>query len=512
MTSTVSYANVAAKGTNPVDKSMELSSETMSAFDSSNLVDTSSNVLYLVKSPNSGNNSDTTLSASNQETGDSDDIPLSSKSIPVNEGKKEKKSLAPAPVPEKSVWGSNGLPPKDALSSVNVDEHKWPTPDKVNQLEGQNQNRSQLQKFIKPITNKWVPISAKVVLPNARNNGQKQNRNRKNKKQSNGGNTNVNSTTSVSQNQTSSRKQNGGVKNNNKNAPNGNHDHQSPQSDQKSVNSFSAGNANRGVPILDVPNDLVFNGSENSAYIQYQQFQQPPYQPIQQGQFPQQQYQEASKPRYNANGSLSGFGKNNYRRYNVATNTPQQYKQRFHVGSQLPSQNGFYHPQPLVQGQGFPNFNNQFRQNQFRPQGYPQMSGYANGSFGFPTPEVQIPPPISPKQEPQEALKQQIDYYFSLENLIRDVYLRKNMDESHGWVSLPFILNFKRVKIIINGIQNSIDNKEIDADSIVLDSILKCENLEINYINDKSVDTATVDDIQLRVKGNFRQWLLPNDA
>ncbi|KAK7676210.1 hypothetical protein QCA50_020826 [Cerrena zonata] len=48
-------------------------------------------------------------------------------------------------------------------------------------------------------------------------------------------------------------------------------------------------------------------------------------------------------------------------------------------------------------------------------------------------PPIQIPPPISPKQDPQQALTQQIDYYFSLENLIRDIYLRKNMDLTEGW-------------------------------------------------------------------------------
>ncbi|ODV65181.1 winged helix DNA-binding domain-containing protein [Hyphopichia burtonii NRRL Y-1933] len=125
-------------------------------------------------------------------------------------------------------------------------------------------------------------------------------------------------------------------------------------------------------------------------------------------------------------------------------------------------------------------------------------------------PPIQIPPPISPKQDPQQALTQQIDYYFSLENLIRDIYLRKNMDLTEGWVNLELILNFKRVKIIINGIQNSLEEsdesaKQKELDSIVLSSIKNCENVEINYIDN---DESTVSKVQLRVKGNFEQWLL----
>ncbi|ODV80583.1 winged helix DNA-binding domain-containing protein, partial [Suhomyces tanzawaensis NRRL Y-17324] len=118
----------------------------------------------------------------------------------------------------------------------------------------------------------------------------------------------------------------------------------------------------------------------------------------------------------------------------------------------------------------------------------------------------QIPPPISPKQDPQQALTQQIDYYFSLENLIRDIYLRKNMD-TEGWVSLSLILNFKRVKIIINGIQNSLESDQ-EVSSIILETVKNCQNLEINYLNEKDAESATIDDVNLRVKDNFEQWLL----
>lgn len=41
----------------------------------------------------------------------------------------------------------------------------------------------------------------------------------------------------------------------------------------------------------------------------------------------------------------------------------------------------------------------------------------------------------------------QMEYYFSVENLCRDIYLRLNMD-TDGWVNLSFIGNFNRVKIL----------------------------------------------------------------
>lgn len=132
---------------------------------------------------------------------------------------------------------------------------------------------------------------------------------------------------------------------------------------------------------------------------------------------------------------------------------------------------------------------------------------FANGMMGYP--HTQIPPPISPKQDPLEALTQQIDYYFSLENLIKDIFLRKHMHEQDGWVPLSLILNFKRVKIILNGIQNSSDLPNVDQDAVVLASLDHCKNLDIDYVNSKTKETATVADINLRVKDNYKQWLLP---
>ncbi|KAI3798823.1 hypothetical protein L1987_34103 [Smallanthus sonchifolius] len=50
----------------------------------------------------------------------------------------------------------------------------------------------------------------------------------------------------------------------------------------------------------------------------------------------------------------------------------------------------------------------------------------------------------------------QIDYYFSNENLVRDTYLRRNMDEQ-GWVSVSLIAGFKKVSLLTDNVQLILD-------------------------------------------------------
>ncbi|KAK1440549.1 hypothetical protein QVD17_06378 [Tagetes erecta] len=50
----------------------------------------------------------------------------------------------------------------------------------------------------------------------------------------------------------------------------------------------------------------------------------------------------------------------------------------------------------------------------------------------------------------------QIDYYFSNENLVKDTYLRRNMDEQ-GWVSARLIAGFKKVSLLTDNVQLILD-------------------------------------------------------
>ncbi|RRT81291.1 hypothetical protein B296_00002541 [Ensete ventricosum] len=61
-------------------------------------------------------------------------------------------------------------------------------------------------------------------------------------------------------------------------------------------------------------------------------------------------------------------------------------------------------------------------------------------------PHPVVPPAMYiPAIDPQRAaLLKQIDYYFSSDNLCKDIYLRQNMDDQ-GWVPVSVIAQFNRV-------------------------------------------------------------------
>ncbi|KAL5986070.1 hypothetical protein ACLOJK_028060 [Asimina triloba] len=70
-----------------------------------------------------------------------------------------------------------------------------------------------------------------------------------------------------------------------------------------------------------------------------------------------------------------------------------------------------------------------------------------------------VPAPVFiPQPDPhlRTMLIKQIEYYFSPENLCKDIFLRQNMDE-HGWVSISLIANFNRVKHLTHDIQFILD-------------------------------------------------------
>ncbi|KAF9421202.1 La ribonucleoprotein domain member 1 [Podila epigama] len=88
-----------------------------------------------------------------------------------------------------------------------------------------------------------------------------------------------------------------------------------------------------------------------------------------------------------------------------------------------------------------------------------------------------------------EALKpfilQQMEYYFSVENLCKDVYMRNQMD-AEGYVPLSLVANFNRVK-------------SLTTDHALIKDALKSSNvIEVN--GDK-----------IRKKGDWATWIFPKD-
>ncbi|XP_058098962.1 la-related protein 1C-like isoform X2 [Magnolia sinica] len=97
-----------------------------------------------------------------------------------------------------------------------------------------------------------------------------------------------------------------------------------------------------------------------------------------------------------------------------------------------------------------------------------------------PTPAMYF---TAPDPQLRTTLMKQIDYYFSSENLCKDIYLRRNMDEQ-GWVTISLIANFNRVKQLTNDVQ------------FILDAM-------------RSSSVVEVMGEKIRKRGDWMQWPLP---
>ncbi|KAI8941386.1 hypothetical protein NX059_002609 [Plenodomus lindquistii] len=84
----------------------------------------------------------------------------------------------------------------------------------------------------------------------------------------------------------------------------------------------------------------------------------------------------------------------------------------------------------------------------------PYQNGSAAPMQGYPVYDYGMMPPMSPLAFNGYGVDQfalfnmittQVEYYFSIDNLLKDMYLRRHMD-SQGFVSLEFIAGFNRIK------------------------------------------------------------------
>lgn len=88
----------------------------------------------------------------------------------------------------------------------------------------------------------------------------------------------------------------------------------------------------------------------------------------------------------------------------------------------------------------------------------PQVLPYGN-QIVFPVPSAMFIPAIDPQCA---SLLKQIDYYFSSDNLCRDVFLRNNMDEK-GWVPISLIAGFNRVRQLTTSIDFILDTLRLST-------------------------------------------------
>ena len=108
---------------------------------------------------------------------------------------------------------------------------------------------------------------------------------------------------------------------------------------------------------------------------------------------------------------------------------------------------------------------------------------YPPSAFGIPA-AVPGLPAISQEQL-QLAVRQQIEYYFSVANLVKDVFLRSKMN-GEGWISLHVIASFNRVRMLTPDL------------AMIMEALLDSPTVELSG-----------DSLFIRPKVGYQQWVLP---
>ncbi|KAL2845847.1 hypothetical protein BJX68DRAFT_131992 [Aspergillus pseudodeflectus] len=116
-----------------------------------------------------------------------------------------------------------------------------------------------------------------------------------------------------------------------------------------------------------------------------------------------------------------------------------------------------------------------------------------NTMYGYPT--MQTGPmsavPFQSYEYPiVNMLSMQLEYYFSVDNLCKDIYLRKHMD-SQGFVALNVIASFKRIK-------------SLTEDFEMLRHVARQSRAAEYFVGEDGID-------RLRPKDTWEQWVLPVD-
>lgn len=87
------------------------------------------------------------------------------------------------------------------------------------------------------------------------------------------------------------------------------------------------------------------------------------------------------------------------------------------------------------------------------------------------------------------AVRQQVEYYFSVENLCKDLFLRSKMDPKEGWIALSVIASFNRIRMMT------------PEPAMIYEALVGSKMVEISPGNDK-----------IRKMGDWAAWLLDADG
>jgi la-related protein 1 len=86
------------------------------------------------------------------------------------------------------------------------------------------------------------------------------------------------------------------------------------------------------------------------------------------------------------------------------------------------------------------------------------------------------------------------EYYFSEENLQKDMFLRRNMD-SQGWVDLGLVANFKRVRAWSTDVSD------------VIEAVRPSTVVQLNFC----YNGPQLSSVQLRSADQWPQWVVTAD-
>ncbi|KAL6774579.1 hypothetical protein ACKKBG_A25545 [Auxenochlorella protothecoides x Auxenochlorella symbiontica] len=108
---------------------------------------------------------------------------------------------------------------------------------------------------------------------------------------------------------------------------------------------------------------------------------------------------------------------------------------------------------------------------------------YPPSAYGVSPNLVGMPGP--PVAQVREAVRAQVDYYFSVGNLVRDLFLRSKMD-GEGWIPVRAIAAFNRVRMLTPE-----------------------PGLIAQAMQSSTVVEVSADLLSLRARENWQQWVLP---
>lgn len=363
------------------------------------------------------------------------------------EAEKIKKSLAPAPVPVVNAWGSS-------IPSAAIDEIVKTKDDILTAASRENSKSSSKPAAAKQGKEKWVPFKAAVVLPAApkpvSSKSQKKNK-KKVKDQSNKQNRKK---TPIKQQQHQQQAQIKGSDENNK------------KLDKKQPNGTSTESA-----VAPIATPLEFN-EQQTATAKAVPPQVPQQDNLDQVEQPISTSDDHQHEQSQQNLHAHHNHQNNHKPYRQFNNGYRKYQGRQQYNNNngvfIPFNNRQQHPQ------GFHGFIPAYSPNAFHPRPFQPIYPQQAAAFAA--------------QDPLPSLTYQLDYYFSLENLVKDIYLRKQMN-SQGFIPLTVIFNFFRVNALSSGNYH-----------LVVDALKYCMNIE---------SRGSDNGIKIRALNDWEKWVLP---